>query len=54
MLHTEFVEISNPVFEMKVFEGFLPYKIMGIAAIHFMRPGCREEAFVPPTLEGSK
>ena len=32
-----FVEISPPVLEKKIFEGFLPY--MGMAAILVMRPG---------------
>ena len=34
MLHAKFVEISPPVLEKKIFEGFLPY--MGIAAILVM------------------
>ena len=34
--HTKFVEISPPVPEKKIFEGFLPY--MGMAAILVMWP----------------
>ena len=34
MLHTKFREISPPVLEKKIFEGFLPY--MGMAAILVM------------------
>ena len=34
MLHTKFVEISPPVPERKIFEGFLPY--IGVEAILVM------------------
>ena len=34
MFHAKFGEISPPVLEKKVFEGFLPY--MGMAAILVM------------------
>ena len=34
MLHTKFLEISLPVPEKKIFDGFLPYR--GVAAILVM------------------
>ena len=39
-----FVEISQPVPEKKIFEGFLPY--MGMAAILVMRPASVHQIFI--------
>ena len=39
-----FEEISQPVLEKKIFEGFLPY--MGMAAILVMRPASCHQIFI--------
>ena len=44
MLHTKLVEISPPVPEKKIFEGFLPY--MGVAYILVMRPAPCHQIFI--------
>ena len=45
MLHTKFREISLPVLEKKIFEGFLPY--MGVAASWSCDPDAANKILFP-------